>query len=245
MNRKYGVIGSRPYRPEPLYHLTAPTTVDHMDRMTLGIPIRDQGDEGSCTGHGWARVEQAILDPKTTLSTAFPYFLGRVPLGMQLQDSGAMVGDVGDQILKYGIATEETCPYKAGDYASEPTYEAFADAMVVKNRVKHRRLFGSEQVKSALAGGSLVVLGFAVPEYFESSQMATDGWLPLPASNARFIGGHCVACDGFDARVAQPFAWIANSWGADWALKGYFKLPLSWFDDPRRLVDEVYAVSRT
>jgi hypothetical protein len=93
----------------------------------------------------------------------------------------------------------------------------------------------------------MVVGGFSVPEYFESPEFEHTGWLKLPGPNERFIGGHCVAYDGFDSRLLddpEPFAWTRNSWSKDWGIfGGWFKTPLRWFDDQRRLCDEIYAVS--
>ncbi len=245
--RRYGVPGFRPYRPEPTYKLTAPTTVTHVDRKTISIPIRDQGNEGSCTGHGWSRAVQGALELHDPLSPQFPYFCGRLREATEAIDAGAMVGDVGDAIQEYGLPHESVYPYVVGQYAQRPTYEAFADAMQFKGKVKSLRVFGSTQIKSALAQpNTLVVFGFAVPAYFESRQMEDSGWLSVPGRE-QFIGGHCVIADGFDSRNTdspEPFAWIANSWGKDWApFGGWFKMPLRWFDDSRRLCDECYAVS--
>ena len=244
--RKYGLTGFRTYRPEPLYKIASPTKVDHVDRKTLAIPIRDQLDEGACTGFGTTRAIQGALGLPVALSPQFNYFNGRVREATQDTDAGAMIGDVLDAFLEYGAAKESVYPYVPKQFAQRPTLDAYADATALKGKVKVRRVFGSAQFRNALATpNTIVVLGFSVPEYFESQQMADTGWLPVPGPRDRFIGGHCVACDGFDSRnvdATEPYLWCPNSWAADWGIAGWFKMPLRWVDDPRRLVDDCYAV---
>lgn len=246
IERKYGVPGFRPYRTEVMFRLDAPTPLDHVDRKTLSIAIRDQGAEGSCTGHGWARAAQGAIGGPV-LSTQFLYFLGRIPIATQNQDSGAYVGDVGRGAIEHGMASEAAYPYKAGAFADYPKFEVHVDAKTREAAITMRRLSGSLQLRAALAEPkTTIVFGFSVSEYFETQEMSDAAWLPVPGDSARFIGGHCVCADGFDVRpgsATEGFVWIANSWSQSWGNRGYFRLPLRWFDDPRRLCDEVYAVS--
>lgn len=247
IQRKYGWVGSRPYRPEPTFRLTAPTALDHVDRKTLSIPIRDQGDEGACTGFGTTRAIQAALNLPASLSPQFNYFNGRVIEATQDVDAGAMIGDVLDATDLYGCATESVYPYVAGSYAARPTLDAYADATDLKGRFKRERLVGSMQLRAALAQpNTLVVLGFSVFEYFESDAMAKSGLLQLPVADEQFLGGHCVCVDGFDSRKIDapvPYLWVPNSWSGSWALGGWFKMPLAYVDDPRQLVSDIYAIS--
>lgn len=240
IDRKYGVVGVRPYRPEPQYKLSAPTHLDHVDRLTIDIPRRDQQDEGCCTGFGTARAVQAALkgDP---LSPQFAYFLGRVREATQDVDAGAIIGDVVDGILEYGIAKESVYPYIAGTFAVRPSVDVFADATRTKGKVKAQRVIGLSQIKNALAAGHPVVFGMSVPEYFESDQVAVDGWVRLPTNADRYLGGHCMCIDGFDDRASTPFLWVANSWGA-WGQDGYCRLDQKWVSDQRRLIDDCWAV---
>ena len=114
MQRKYGWAGPAPMNwSRPQYLLTAPSVPDHVDRLSISIPIRDQGQEGACTGFGSTRAIQTALKC-ATLSPQFTYFGGRVLEGTQDSDSGAAVGDVMAAVMEYGAATEAVYPYRVG-----------------------------------------------------------------------------------------------------------------------------------
>jgi hypothetical protein len=244
--RKYGWRGPRPTNWQaPRFAAVAPTQVDHVDRLTIGISARDQGDEGCCTGFGWARLLQYIGGSQDLLSPQFLYFNARVQEASQDQDAGAAVSDVGVGAMEYGAAKETVYPYVPGQFSQRPTLDAYADGSRWKGALRQpQAVNGLNALLNALAAGHAVVLGFSVPAYFESADMERTGWLPLPGSHERFLGGHCVVADGFDRRDSQkPFVWIANSWSASWGPSdGWFKMPFAWFTDARRLVDDAWTV---
>jgi C1A family cysteine protease len=86
------------------------------------------------------------------------------------------------------------------------------------------------------------VFGFMVPEYFVSDEMATKAWLPLPSARDGIVGGHAVVAVGYSNTASNPYMWVRNSWGPNWGNKGYYKMPFSWFNDSRRLVDDMWTV---
>ena len=241
MQRKFGWNGPRPYKAEQRYSLTSPTTLDHVDRMSLFRPIRDQGQEGDCTGFGTTgAVETATKCP--TLSAQFVYFNARVAEATQDSDSGASVGDAVESVMTYGAAAESVYPTVVGSYAMRPTLDAYADAMERKGIIlQPQRVRGLAGMKHALANGYPVVFGFSVPAYYES--LGADGYLPVPdMTYSNWLGGHCQFFDGFDDRDARPFIWAPGSWGPDFACNGWVKFDQAWISDSRGLVDEMYAI---
>ena len=48
----------------------------------------------------------------------------------------------------------------------------------------------------------------------------------MPASNEKSVGGHAVMAVGYDDATREFL--VRNSWGKDWGLKGYFKMPYSY-----------------
>lgn len=242
MNRKYGWTGPGPVNwTAPRYMMSGPVAVNHVDPMST-LPIRDQGEEGACTGFGSTGAVATVLKLSAPLSPQMAYFLARVREAAEASDSGATVADAVAGIMGYGVSAESVCPYVVGQYTQRPSLDAFADAITIKSKLQSAlQVHSLNELKHALASGYPVVFGFSVPSYFEGNQINVDGWLPLPTTRDWFLGGHCVYADGFDDRVATPFVWCVNSWSDTWGLKGRFKMDQAWFTDPRGLADDMWA----
>lgn len=243
-DRVYGWRGPGPVDwTKPTYKLVAPTTTKFVDRLSIHRAIRDQLDEGACTGFGSTGAIETVLKCEP-LSAQMAYFNARVPEATQDVDAGAFVADAVAGIVEYGVATEKVYPYVTRQFAQRPTLDAYSDGMTLKAKLRPpQRVVSLGQLKNALASGFPVVFGFSVPEYFESNEVETTGVVRVPSFTDRMIGGHCVFADGFDDRdTAFPFVWCANSWSAGWGLGGWFKLHQRWFTDSRRLVDDMWAI---
>lgn len=218
--------------------------VDHVDRLSLNIPIRDQGQESSCTGFGSTRAVR-ISTGCAPLSEQFAYFGGCLRGGTETIDGGAIIADVYSAAAEYGMASDASYPYVVGQFAQRPPFDAFSDAKNHGPKFTAPRVVTIAQIKTALASKQGVTIGFSVPQFFEEAQFARDGWLRMPTSNDRFVGGHAVCVDGYDDRPTsgtEPFLWIANSYGPGFALGGWFQMPQRWVTDPRWLCDDGHAV---
>lgn len=227
-----------------LYSTVAAPLPDHVDRLGLSNPIEDQGQLGSCTGNSSTSAVEIICKLTYPLSRLMAYYNGRLIEGTVRQDAGCMIRDVIKGIQTYGVANEKLCPYRISQFARKPTTQAYADGKKLLPKIAgYKRLTTLDDVKHALASGLPVVFGFSVPEYFESQQVATDGWVRFPTNSDNMIGGHAVVAVGYDDRAPTPFVWVRNSWGADWGIQGYFKMDQKWFTDPSRLVDDMWVLT--
>src|SRR4051812_1757482 len=70
-------------------------------------PTRNQGEEGSCTGHATRGIGQYLRklerQSKHELSPGFIYYNGRVIEGTEGEDSGCMIRDVVRSVAELGF----------------------------------------------------------------------------------------------------------------------------------------------
>lgn len=85
------------------------------------------------------------------------------------------------------------------------------------------------QMKSCLASGFPIVVGFTVYESFESDEVAQTGIVPMPSQNEQVLGGHAVLVVGYREND-QKFI-VRNSWSESWGDKGYFYMDYKYLAD--------------
>jgi len=61
----------------------------------------------------------------------------------------------------------------------------------------------------------------------------------MPAKSEKLLGGHAVLVVGYDD-TAKRFV-VRNSWGAGWAMGGYFTIPYDYYTDSN-LADDLWTV---
>lgn len=249
LNRKYG--WRQPKLPVRRFPRLMPTSNVPLSPAKSLIPtgflppIFDQGQTGSCTGHGstraiaFARAKQGL--PYIDLSRLFTYYNARVAEGDADQDNGASVGDVIVAAQQYG-----DCPYT--DYPTDPALVTVApSAQVYADAIKHKALSAvtvdapagpqfEYQFKAAIDQlGLPVVFGFTVYESFESDEVAKTGIMPMPAPGEQVLGGHCVVAVAYDD--STKLVTIDNSWGTSWGQEGRFQMPYDFIFDPNQASD--------
>jgi C1A family cysteine protease len=73
------------------------------------------------------------------------------------------------------------------------------------------------------------VIGFDVPEDFESDQIAQTGIMPLTSWAGKAIGGHCVVVVSTPKLInGTPSVRVRNSWGTGWGDNGHFWMPTAF-----------------
>jgi C1A family cysteine protease len=158
-----------------------------------------------------------------TPSPMFIYYNERLLENTVMQDSGAEIRDGMKAINRWGICSEDKCPYEISKFRVKPSRAAYADG--AKHKIFNYARIGQSllQLQSALANNDPFVFGFSVYESFESDQVAKTGIMPMPSQRENLLGGHAVLCCGFFNNT-KTFL-VRNSWGTDWGQQGYFHMP--------------------
>lgn len=230
-----------------------PTVADCFDYMP---PVYDQGEVGDCTANAGIAMHRAVRKrygmPDIDFSRLYLYARTRKEvMGLDLdEDSGATITDMVMALERYGACSEGT--WSSADpgerFNLDPTPEADAEAK--KHEALPTRTYALSTVEWAQASiglGFPVVLGFDVPEHFETDTAET-GQLRVPEPGERFVGGHAVTAYGVDAKHDNGDGTIGalvirNSWGGGFGLRnvvwngrkrpGDFLMPLYY---PRSLL---------
>ena len=235
-NRKFGAlrdvhdVRDRMYRPA---RRPAPVP-QHVDLRQWAGPIKDQGDEGSCTGHAFSSVREwmARRYERTSpiLSPQCLYVEELLADGSFPKDEGAMPRTGCQVLTAKGCCETALYPYVAGKFTA-PTPEQSQNALKYKTGAYHR-IGTLPDFLSCLADATPwpVLVGFVVYESFMTEQVADTGIMAIPDPDEQQQGGHEVLCLGYN--LPNHMALIQNSWGDGWGQKGYFWMPFEVIASP-------------
>ena len=234
----------------PVYNIAAPATMPtSVDLRPFASPIDDQGQLGSCTGNSIAGAIDLMANKikKTErVSRLFIYYQERLMEGDINQDAGAQIHDGITACTQTGVSLESLWPYTVSQFKVKPNAAAYADAA-------HRKISAASKcadfnaIKSALANGFPVVIGFTVYSSFESPAVAATGMMPFPnVHTEQCLGGHAVCVVGYDDHKTGPdgtgYFIVRNSWGSGWGDQGYFYMPYKMIQTPG-MASDFWAVT--
>lgn len=242
--RRYNWVPDKKDGRDLLYGVVAPPHPAALPALVdlehLCSPVFDQGDIGSCTANALAclfefaeleelRGHQVIGQTAPELyelkydpvSRLFLYYQERKLEGTIDQDAGAQIRDGIKALATTGICRESIWAYQDANVFLNPTEAAYVEAG--KHKIQqYSRLLSFLDMKHCLASGKPFAFGMAVPESLESQEVASTGYMPMPNEGTQFIGGHAVACVGYNDATKR--AKIRNSWGSGWGKAGYFEV---------------------
>ena len=186
-------------------------------------PVRDQGNEGSCTAHAGIGMREFLArkyqSQAPILSPSFLYYQERMLDGSLDQgDCGSYGRTVCRALNQFGVCTLGDEAYVPGQFSTAPTETQLTDGLVWKGGAYHR-IANVQDMKSCLASGYVFAIGFTVYESFES--IGADG-LWNPSTKETVYGGHEVLAIGYNDSVNGGSFKVRNSWGPGWASSGNF-----------------------
>jgi C1A family cysteine protease len=230
-DRKFGALRDVHDVRDRMYHASslARSLPQSVDLREWGGPIKDQGEEGSCTGHAFSSAREWIArkyeNTSPLLSPQYLYVEELIANGSFPEDDGAMPRTGCQVLTSQGCCEASLYPYVAGGLSS-PTIEQTRNASKYKAGAYHR-IATLTDFLSCLTDPRPwpVLVGFVVYESFMTQQVADTGIMPVPKPGELQQGGHEVLCLGYD--LPRQLALIQNSWGNSWGQLGYFWMPLA------------------
>jgi Papain family cysteine protease len=230
-----------PHRMLSRFSNTLPLVVD---LRPWDSPVKDQGDEGSCTAHAGTSSREWIVrkyfpsQGPLVFSPQYTYAKELISQGGFPQDDGSDGTTLCNTLIVDGCCCASLYPYVSGQI-DRPTADQDLDAAKHTLGAWHG-VAGSNTALSVLGDPVPwpVMMGFSVYQGLMSDECAATGVMPLPGPEESSIGGHEVKLSGYDVGLAPtlrpqncpPAVLVQNSWGTGWALKGYFWCPLPILD---------------
>lgn len=213
--------------------LIMPSQID----LSKWLPdVRDQGQEGACTAFAGTGILawhfNRFKNKPLIFSPQFLYRAERIIEGTIDSDNGAESRTMMKCLCTYGTCLEESDPYNDKGWQDSTSMKQLIEARSYKLGAYHRVL-DLRTLKSVLASGYVASLAIEVYESFESD-VASSGYIPLPAHNERLLGGHEVYTFGYDDRCTNLDGTVGalmcrNSWSKNWGMNGNFMLPYSYW----------------
>jgi hypothetical protein len=212
--------------------------VDHIDlrRYTapLGVPW-DQGDKGSCVGHGVGvnlsarAVEQGVWDKLSQrFSPEWIYDGAREIEGTSDEDAGAMPDNAFLWLEQNGCLPESFEPYTERLITLPPSRNPEAEKWPCHGH--YRVDNGPVGLQASLSVGNFTSIG--IPFFKKWEDAPTNGILPDVTPTDEISGGHEMCLFGhFPVGTGKKMYFIdLNSWGDQWGEGGWCYIPASAFE---------------
>lgn len=195
-------------------------------------PVKNQGGLGACSAFAMVGIYEYILRKNrktdTDLSEAFVYYNVRRMTNETGEDSGSSLYNVVVTMGTEGVCVEHYCPYTDNADMTQPSADAYEDALqrkVVKALNVQKDL---NHIKSAVAEGYPVAVSLRIFDSFEP----VGGFISRPSATeveTEQSGNHAMVVCGYSDE--EKIFIVRNSWGAKFGDQGYCYIPYSYFED--------------
>jgi hypothetical protein len=190
--------------------------------------IWDQGQVGSCVGHGVSlSITSTAIQKSISLDERFSptwYYNGaRFIEGTLAFDAGCFPRDAYEWALKNGHLFEKFWPYNSRKFDPNSPVSKANNANKLVDFQYFRVDDSIEGITSALADGHFVTIGCPWPNKW----MDIDYQGILPEVNADDFqqSGHETCLVGYD--LTTNYFIGANSWGDSWGKNGFYYMPMA------------------
>jgi C1A family cysteine protease len=236
--RRYG------FKPSPkdprdfsAFRILAPIPIPPaIDLEAFCGPVKDQGQEGSCTAHaGTENLEYIFRKFKAQepiFSPQFLYYCERDKDGTLSQGDCGSYGRTAVQVMqKFGCCLLSSDLYDPSHMNDAPTDAQWAEARLYLAGAYHA-LSTVDEMKHCIASGYPFLIGFDVYENFETD-IGPSGVMPSP--HGSILGGHEVLVIGYDDSTG--YFKVRNSWSAGWGDHGNFYMS---YNDVLKVISEAW-----
>jgi C1A family cysteine protease len=203
-----------------------PPKIDLRETYGDKVPVRDQLQDGACVAFAVNVVAQQLelqdtSQLKDNLSPRFTYLLRE-----NSKTEGMYIHDAMKIVETYGVVREKIVPYESPNIKSKSDIpqKAFREGEKHKMGIA-AQVWTLDALKKAIAQRKAgAVIAFKVYNYgntFWKQENPED----------KFEGNHCVAVVGYEDPKENEDGYfiIQNSWGTEWADKGYSYYPYKDF----------------
>lgn len=172
-------------------------------------------------------------------SRSFLYGIARIEGGNFLTDDGASLSNLFDAASQVGFPRESAWPFDPKKLTTRPpwdVYQAAADQKLSIGLQGAYRLSGSiDEVKRAIAAGSVIVWGSELDQAFEDLK-AGETW---PGVRGEPVGGHAMVLHAYEPYAGGTRLASRSSWTADFADNGS-----AWVDSRAvSMAKELWAIA--
>lgn len=231
MSHKYTCKKDKPDQRDFILKLStfATPTVTHVDLRSQCPNVYNQGELGSCVSNGTAfsiqydQIKYKQLD-QFTPSRLFIYYNTRVIENTVNEDSGTTIRDAMKSVSQQGACPETIWPYDITKFTNKPPTNAYTSGLQHLVKTYLRVQLNLNQMKQCLIDGFPFVFGITLYSAFEN--VGSNGIVNLPQSSEQLLGGHCMACVGYDD--SKQLFIVRNSWGDTWGDHGYCYIPYNY-----------------